>query len=31
VVLTYHDSAGSHTDTWVDHVVYQAGKCPAGS
>lgn len=31
VVLTYHDSAGSHTDTWVDHVVYQAGKCPATS
>lgn len=27
VVLTYHDAAGSHTDTWVDHVTYQAGKC----
>jgi hypothetical protein len=27
VVLTYHDAAGSHTDTWVDHVTYQAGAC----
>lgn len=22
VVLTYHDSAGTHTDTWVDHVTF---------
>jgi len=27
VVLTYHDDAGDHTDTWVDHVTYQSGKC----
>lgn len=27
VVFTYHDAAGDHTDTWVDHVTYQAGKC----
>ncbi len=27
VVFTYHDAAGTHTDTWVDHVTYQAGKC----
>jgi hypothetical protein len=27
VVLTYHDGAGTHTDTWVAQVTYQAGKC----
>jgi hypothetical protein len=27
VVLTYHDDAGTHQDTWVDHVTYQSTKC----
>ncbi len=27
VVVTYHDDAGAHSSTWVDHVVYQSGKC----